>query len=141
MNEMITKLRHIGIIVKDITEAIEPFKKLLDLKEEDISIMPPIGTEAESRFAFIPVGDIELELIQPISDHFKELLGNPVAGLNHIAFVVNDIKEAVKVLKEKGCRLGHVTRDGILDMGRSKVAYFDPKTTCGILMELVEPKK
>jgi methylmalonyl-CoA/ethylmalonyl-CoA epimerase len=141
INEMITKVRHIGIIVEDIAEAIEPFKKLFDLKDEDIYVMPPVGTEAESRFAFIPIGDIELELIQPISERFKKLLGNPAPGLNHIAFVVEDIEEAVRNLKEKGIRLGHVTKDSILDMGRSKVVYFDPETTGGILIELVEPKE
>jgi catechol 2,3-dioxygenase-like lactoylglutathione lyase family enzyme len=141
MDEMITKIRHIGIIVNDIREAIEPFKKLLDLKDEDIYVMPPFGTEAESRFAFIPVGDIELELIQPISERFKNFIGNQPAGLNHIAYVVKDIEEAVRHLQEKGIRLGHVTKDGILDMGRSKVAYFDPETTVGMLIELVEPKE
>ena len=141
MDEMITRIRHIGIIVKDIAEAIAPFKKLLDLKDEDIYIMPPFGTEAESRFAFIPVGGIELELIQPISERFKKFTGNQPEGLNHIAYVVQDIEEAVSHLQEKGIRLGHVTRNGILDMGRSKVAYFDPETTGGMLIELVEPKK
>jgi len=138
---MITKIRHIGIIVNDIAEAIEPFKKLLELKDEDIFIMPPLGTEAESRFAFVLVGGIELEMIQPISEHFKKFIGNQPEGLNHIAYVVENIEESVRLLQEKGCRLGHVTKDGILDMGRSRVAYFDPATTGGMLIELVEPKK
>jgi hypothetical protein len=55
--------------------------------------------------------------------------------------VVKDIEEAVRHLQEKGIRLGHVTKDGILDMGRSKVAYFDPETTGNMLIELVEPKE
>ena len=84
---------------------------------------------------------MELELIQPISDRFKNFIGNPSHGLNHIAYVVEDIEEAVRHLQEKGIDLGHVTKDGILDMGRSRVAYLDPKTTSGILIELVEPKK
>jgi catechol 2,3-dioxygenase-like lactoylglutathione lyase family enzyme len=141
MDEMITRIRHIGIIVDDIAGAIEPFKKLLDLKDEDIYIIPPLGTEAESRFAFIPVGNIELELIQPISDRFKKFTGYQPEGLNHIAYVVKDIEEAVRHLQEKGIRLGHVTRNGILDMGRSRVAYFAPETTGGMLIELVEPKE
>ena len=39
---MITKVRHIGIIVEDIVKAIEAFKNLLDLKDEDIYVMPPM---------------------------------------------------------------------------------------------------
>ena len=95
--------------------------------------------DAESRFAFIPLGGQELELIQPISERFKHMIGNPSPGINHIAFTVTDIEKAVERMKEKGVRLGHVTKDGILDMKRSKVAYFNPEDTGGILIEYVEP--
>ena len=141
MNEMITKIRHIGIIVKDAEKSVELFKDLFDLKDDEIKVVPPSVTKNESIFAFVPTGGIELELIQPISEHFKEMVGNPAEGINHLAFTVKDIEEAVKLMAEKGVRLGHVTKDGILDMGRSKVAYFNPEDTGGILIEFVEPRE
>ncbi|MEE8382793.1 MAG: VOC family protein [Thermodesulfobacteriota bacterium] len=141
MNEMIVKLRHIGIIVKDAEKSVELFKYLFDLTDDKIKVVPPSVTKNESVFAFVPAGGIELELIQPISEHFKEMVGNPAEGINHIAFTVKDIEEAVKLMEQKGVRLGHVTKDGILDMGRSKVAYFNPEDTGGILIEFVEPKE
>jgi len=141
MNEMITKIRHIGIIVKDAEKSVELFKDLFDLKDDEIKVVPPSVTKNESIFAFVPMGEIELELIQPISEHFKEMVGNPPEGINHLAFTVKDIEEAVKLMAEKGVRLGHVTKDGILDMGRSKVAYFNPEDTGGILIEFVEPRE
>ena len=141
MNEMITKIRHIGIIVKDAEKSAELFKDLFDLKDDEIKVVPPSVTKNESIFAFVPTGGIELELIQPISEHFKEMVGNPPEGINHLAFTVKDIEEAVKLMAEKGVRLGHVTKDGILDMGRSKVAYFNPEDTGGILIEFVEPRE
>ena len=139
MNEMITGLRHIGIIVKDAEKSTSLFKRLFDLKDEDIRIVSPEVTKGESCFSFIPAGGIELELIQPISERFKEMVGNPPEGINHFAFTVKDIEEAVGQMAKKGVRLGHVTKDGILDMGRSKVAYFNPEDTDGILIEFVEP--
>jgi 4-hydroxyphenylpyruvate dioxygenase-like putative hemolysin len=69
------------------------------------------------------------------------MLGNPPAGINHVAFTVTDIDQAVALMNEKGARLGHVTKDGILDTGRSRVAYFNPEDTGNILMEFVEPNK
>ena len=141
MSELITSLRHIGIIVRDAEKSTKLFKDLFDLREEDITTVPPDVTKGESSFAFIPAGGIELELIQPISDHFKELVGNPPEGINHFAFTVKDIEEAVQLMGKKGVRLGHVTKDGILDMGRSKVAYFNPEDTDGILIEFVEPRE
>ena len=141
MNEMVTKVRHIGIIVKEIEKSIETFKNIFDVKYEDIKVLPPRGTEAESRFAFIPVAGIELELIQPVSESSRKMLGKPPEGINHIAFVVKNIEESVRLMEKRGVPLGHVTKKGILDMGRSKVAYFDPAATGGILIEFVEPKK
>ena len=139
MSEMIVNLRHIGIIVKDAEKSIKLFKNFFDLRDDEIEVVPSDLTRGESRFAFIPVGGINLELIQPLSKQFKEMLGNPVEGINHIAFTVKDIDEAVRLMSKKGIRLGHVTKDGILDMGRSKVAYFNPEDTGGILIEFVEP--
>ena len=141
MSEIITGLRHIGIIVKDAEKSKGFFKDLFDLEDDDVSIVSSDITKGESAFAFIPVGGMELELIQPISEHFRELVGNPPAGINHFAFTVKDIEEAVQLMKQKGVRLGHVTKDGILDMGRSKVAYFNPEDTDGILIEFVEPRE
>lgn len=34
--------------------------------------------------------------------------------------------------------LGYITRYGIFDTGKTKIAYLDPKDTDGILIELVE---
>ena len=40
-------------------------------------------------------------------------------------------------MSRKGFHVGHVTKDGILDMQRSRVAYFNPQDTGGMLIELV----
>jgi len=138
--ELVQKVRHVGIIVDDVQASIELYKKIYDIGEEEVRVMPPFEEkDAESRFAFIPLGGQEFELIQPISEKFKQMVGNPPPGINHIAFTVTDIEKAVERMKEKGVRLGHVTKDGILDMKRSKVAYFNPEDTGGILIEYVEP--
>ncbi len=140
ISEMIGTIRHIGIYVKDMDESLALYKKLYDLADDQIRQVPPPETEnPESRFAFLPLGNVEFELIQPISERFKKLVGDPPPGINHIAFTVSDIDAAVKMMEQKGVRLGHVTKDGILDMKTSRVAYFDPRDTGGILIEYVEP--
>ncbi len=138
---MIKTIRHIGIIVNNAYEAAELYKDLLGLRDEDIKFVPPRGTETDTLFAFIPIGDIELELIQPITEKFRNFLGNPQEGINHIAFTVSNLDEAVQQMSERGVHLGHVTKGGILDMQRSRVAYFNPQDTGGLLIELVEPKE
>ena len=141
IKDMIGEVRHLGVVVDDLDSSIELYKKLYDIEDDEIKIVPAPGDprEKDTRFAFIPVGGMEYELIHPISDSFKKMLGNPKPGINHIAFTVTDIEEAVENMKAKGVRLGHVTKDGILDMKRSKVAYFNPEDTGGVLLEFVEP--
>ncbi len=140
MSDMITQVRHLGVYVEDMDASIELYKKLYDIEDHQIRVVPPPGTEnPESRFAFIPVGGMDYELIQPISENFKKMVGNPPPGINHIAFTVTDIDKAVERMQQKGVRLGHVTKDGILDMKTSRVAYFNPEDTGGILIEFVQP--
>jgi len=140
MDEMITKLRHVGYIVKDMDRSVKVFKKLFDVKDEDIRMLTADDTGGAGAFAFIPVGGTELELIQPISDFFKEMTGDPPEGINHIAFQVKDVEKAVKIMEGKGVHLGYITKDGIFDTGGTKIAYLDPKDTDGILIELIESK-
>ena len=138
MDEMITRMRHIGYIVKDMDRSVNTFKKLFDLKDENIRMLTADDTGGAGAFAFIPVGGTELELIQPISDYFKEMTGDPPEGINHIAFQVKDVEQAVRIMEGKGVHLGYITKDGIFDTGKTKIAYLDPKDTDGILIELVE---
>jgi len=135
------QVRHVGVYVDDIDASVALYKRLYDISDQDIRHVPPPGTEnPESRFAFIPVGGMDFELIQPISENFKRLVSNPPPGVNHIAFTVTDLEKAVELMQAKGVRLGHVTRAGILEMPRSRVAYFNPEDTGGVLIEFVEPK-
>ena len=140
MDEMITKLRHVGYIVKDMDRSVNVFKKLFDVKDENIRMLTVDDTGGAGAFTFIPVGGTELELIQPISDYFKEMTGDPPEGINHIAFQVKDVEKAVKIMEGKGVHLGYITKDGIFDTGGTKIAYLDPKDTDGILIELIEVK-
>jgi len=140
ISDLIVKVRHVGVIVDDVKAATELYRKLYDIDEQDVRVVPPWDVaDAETRFTFVPVGGMEFELIQPISDTFKDFIGNPPTGINHIAFIVTDLNKAVELMAQKGVRLGHVTKDGILDMKRSKVAYFNPQDTGGVLLEFVEP--
>ena len=141
MWEQIGTVRHVGVIVDDLDTSIALYQRLYDIDDDQIRIVPPAGDlrEKDTRFAFIPLGGMEFELIHPISESFRQLLGNPAPGINHIAFTVEDIEQAVATMAAKGVRLGHVTRDGILDMQTSRVAYFNPADTGGVLVEFVEP--
>ena len=140
VKDLVKNVRHIGVIARDAEGSTNVLKDMFDLTDDEVTVMGTDVTGGGSIYSFIPVGGSEFELIEPISDEFKSMLGNPPAGINHVAFTVTDIEQAVSLMEKKGIRLGHVTKSGILDTGRSKVAYFNPEDTGNILMEFVEPK-
>ena len=142
LKDYIIGLAHIGHIVRDLENGIAGFRRLYGLSDDDITILDaPAGTPQLTRFAFIRVGETEFELIEPVSEHFKTiLLGMPsgLGGINHVAYLVDDIEGAVKCLAAQDIFPGHVTPDGIVDMGRKKMVYLDPDTTGGLVVELIE---
>lgn len=142
IQELITGVRHIGVYVDDMDSSLATFARLFDHEPSSIYQVPAADEPApDSRFAFLPVGGIEFELIEPISDNFRQKVGHPPSGINHVAFTVTDIEQAVRLMQAKGVRLGHVTPNGILSMPRSRVAYFNREDTGGILIEFVQPNE
>lgn len=133
--------RHIGYIVRDLRQAIADFQRLFDLQEEDIRILPPFNLPADTRFAFFHADGLNFELIEPISDKFKDILFNSGLGINHICFTVDNIEEAFAEMTRKGIRPGHVTPNGILTLPHQKMVYFNPEDTGGFLLEYIEEIK
>lgn len=130
----ILKVDHIGVAVNNIEEA----KKLYT----DILGIPHVGSEtvAEQRVttAFFPVGETEVELLESTSPDspiakFIETRGQ---GVQHIAFRVENIEEALEELKAKGVRL--IDEKPRIGAGGAKIAFLHPKSTYGVLVELSE---
>ncbi|MBW1777492.1 MAG: methylmalonyl-CoA epimerase [Deltaproteobacteria bacterium] len=130
----ILKIDHLGIAVKSI-DAGKAFWT-------DILGLPFIGTEtvAEQKVttAFFPVGESEVELLEttapdgPVAKYIEKR----GEGIQHVAFRVENIEEALAFLKEKGVALiDQVPRKGA---GGAKIAFLHPKATNGVLVELCE---
>lgn len=131
---MIEKLDHIGIAVFDIDEALKFFSDTLGLKCEHVEEV----MEQNVKIAFIPAGDVNLELVQATSSDsaISKFIENKGEGIQHIALKVDNIEAALKQLKEKNIELiDPIPRKGAYG---SKIAFLHPKSTHGVLLELVE---
>jgi methylmalonyl-CoA/ethylmalonyl-CoA epimerase len=60
-------------------------------------------------------------------------------GVHHIAYEVDDINKALADLQAKGVEL--IDKQPRKGAHNSKVAFVNPKSSYGILVELVEPEK
>jgi len=130
---MLKKVDHIGIVVRDIEEALKVYRDALGLPLAHIQEVP----EQRVRIAFLPVGDCEIELVEPTTAdsgvaRFLEKRGE---GLHHICFEVNDIEAALRELAAKGLQsIDEQPRQGAM----GQVAFLHPRSAHGVLIELVE---
>ena len=92
------------------------------------------GVEA----VLLGVGDSHVELLRPLGadtavGRFLERNG---PGMHHVAYGTDDIESALEAARAAGLRLIDETpRTGIRD---SRVAFVHPKSTGGVLTELVQ---
>jgi len=130
---MLKKIDHIGIVVRSIEEALKAYRDALGLPLAHVQEVP----EQKVKIAFLPVGDCEIELVEPTAAdsgvaRFLEKRGE---GLHHICFEVEDIEAALRDLAAKGVRLiDRQPRQGAI----GRVAFLHPKSAHGVLIELVE---
>lgn len=126
------KIHHVGIAVKSVDDASARFGGLLGLESGERYELPELGVTA----LFLPVGDSNLELLEPLGDastvaKFIEKKGE---GIHHICFDVDDIEAALEDFRRQGARLiDEKPRPGA---GGHLVAFVHPKDTHGVLVEL-----
>jgi methylmalonyl-CoA/ethylmalonyl-CoA epimerase len=131
---MFTNIDHIGFAVRDIEEAIGFYSSMFDVSTWERIAMP----ERQMAVAVTHVGDTLLELIAPTSEEaaFAKFLNQRGPGMHHIAYRVDDISAALATLKARGVQLIDETpHPGMHD---TLVAFLHPKSTLGVLIELVQ---
>jgi methylmalonyl-CoA/ethylmalonyl-CoA epimerase len=130
----IKKINHIALVVEDIDDALGFWRDSLGIALDHIEQVPL----EKSAVAFLPVGDSEVELVQPTSDDsgVAKYLSKRGAGMHHLCLEVDDIDGVLSELKAKGVNLIHevpvVKEDG------RKYAFIHPKAATGVLVELYE---
>jgi len=91
-----------------------------------------------SRIAFLPLGESEIELVQPTTHDsgLSRFLEKRGPGMHHLCLQVDDLSQILDQLKSKGVQLINdqpkVSEDGRL------YAFIHPKSTNGVLVELYQ---
>ena len=128
------RLDHIAVLVEDLDQALSFWQDQLGLVLDHVEIIDSM----EVKIAFLPLGESEIELVQPTTadSGLAKFLEKRGPGLHHICIEVENINTMLGKLKENGVRL----IDGepvTMDDGR-KLAFLHPKSTGGVLVELYE---
>jgi len=132
----IKRVDHVAIVVEDIDSALGFWRDALGLHLEHVEEI----SEQQSTVAFLPVGDSEVELVQPTEadSGLGRYLQKRGPGMHHICLEVDDIDTMLDRLKEKGVRL--INESPISGAGGKKLAFIHPQSTNGVLVELYQLK-
>ena len=129
----ISHIEHLGIAVKSIEEALPYYENVLGLKCYNIETVE----DQKVRTAFLKVGDVKIELLEPtspestIAKFIEKNNGN--GGMHHLAFAVAN---ALAEVEGKGIRLiDKAPRKGAEGLN---ISFLHPKSTLGVLTELCE---
>jgi methylmalonyl-CoA/ethylmalonyl-CoA epimerase len=131
---MFGRIDHIGVAVDDLDEAVSLYSERLGLPVEHRETVEEQGVEA----VLLGVGESHVELLRPLSPESAvgRFLERNGPGLHHVAYGTDDIASALDAVREAGLRLiDEQPRTGIRG---SRVAFVHPKSTGGVLTELVE---
>jgi methylmalonyl-CoA/ethylmalonyl-CoA epimerase len=127
-------VHHVGIAVASIDQAMHFYGDKLGLSLTETIDMP----ERQLRVGFVKAANVLIELLEPTDPdttvaRFLERRG---PGLHHLCFGTPDIREHLRDLKDKGIELiDEVPRRG----AHGEVAFLQPATTLGVLVELLQP--
>ncbi len=130
----LTRVDHIGIAVHRIEDSLDLYTRVFGLRCSGIEEVP----EQKVKVAFLPLGDSEIELLEPTNPEspiakFLEARGE---GIHHIAYRVPDIQAALNQLKAQGASL--LDEKPRIGAGGALIAFLHPKTTGGVLTEICQ---
>ncbi len=131
---MITRIHHVGIVVRSLAEAYGFYRDTLGL---------PLVREAEIadqgvRAALVAAGETEIELLEPTRSgtgvaRFLDARGE---GLHHVCFEESDLEAALRGLAARQVALiDRAPRPGLAGM----IAFLHPRACAGVLVELARP--
>jgi methylmalonyl-CoA/ethylmalonyl-CoA epimerase len=132
---MIKKISHLGLAVENLEESREYYKKVFGLDSSE----PIVAANGLVKASMIKVGDVHLELLQPIGNVgvMSKFLEKRGEGFHHICYDVDDIHKSLESMKAAGMEILIDVMDGI----EGPSAFLHPKKTHGVLVELVEKKE
>jgi len=136
------RFHHVGIVLKNISEAIDKYvaARAIDkerIKVEVMSYVTGKGESEEFKYAFLPLAEGEnnfIELVQPLTTgptaRYLEKHGE---GLFHLAFESSAIAESIRQFNEAGIpQAGATPTEDVLSV------FLHPKYANGVLMQIIK---
>lgn len=132
---MFGRIDHVGVAVEDIDAALDLYGKSFEMELAHRETVESQGVEA----VLLDVGDGHVELLRPLGPETAvgKFLARKGPGLHHVAYAVEDIDATLGKLAAAGLEL--IDSEPRVGIRESRVAFLHPRSTGGVLTEIVEP--
>lgn len=132
---MFARIDHIGVAVESIDDALALYEDSYEMQLVHREVVEEQGVEA----VLLDVGENHVELLQPLGPDTPvgRYLAKRGPGIHHVAYQVSDIDSELERLRGAGIRL--IDQEPRIGIRGSRVAFCHPKSTGGVLTEIVEP--
>ena len=132
---MFGRIDHIGVAVEDLDAALGLYEGSFEMELAHRETVESQGVEA----VLLDVGDGHVELLRPLGPETAvgKFLARKGPGLHHVAYAVEDIDVTLGRLAAAGLEL--IDSEARVGIRESRVAFLHPRSTGGVLTEIVEP--
>jgi methylmalonyl-CoA/ethylmalonyl-CoA epimerase len=132
---MFARIDHIGVAVTDLDAALVLYERDYDMQLVHRETVTEQGVEA----VLLDVGENHVELLAPLGDDTPvgKFLAKKGPGIHHVAYQTTDIVAELARLTAAGIQL--IDQTPRIGIRGSSVAFVHPKSTGGVLTEIVQP--
>ncbi len=134
MNHLLNKINHIGVAVKDLKEAAAKYVTLTGISDYETEYVE--GQDVD--VAMFHVGESKIELLQGRTEAspISKFLETNREGLHHVCYEVDNVEKMIAILTEQGYKM--IDTKPRIGAGGHKIAFIHPKSTNGVLTEILE---
>lgn len=140
----IYKFDHIAIVVDNLNEALEHFRSLFEIRDADLiyerdyeDLNPESGQAEVMHFALFPVGQVYLELVEPVSEGpVRKFLDRTGGGVHHIGITSDNLRDDWASHSAKRDKLGIVGDLPRVDQYDVSYWFLHPSSNYNTLFEV-----
>ncbi|RPI92223.1 MAG: methylmalonyl-CoA epimerase [Chloroflexi bacterium] len=131
---MIKQINHVAIVVENLDTALSFWRDALGLPLDKTESNPGENVD----IAFLPVGESEIELLQPTDPEsgIGKYLAKKGQGMHHLCVEVDDIEAVIARLVAHGVEM--INAEPRTRPEGTRYAFVHPKSAGGVLVELYE---
>jgi len=148
--EIFKKFLHVGIVVRDLDKTLNNLTNIFGIGPFRIEEFPPKNDKDvkmtyhgepanfSAKFCFAEIGNVEIEIIQPISGQsiWFDFLEKRGEGIHHLKFLVPGLEETEQYLHDNDLELTQVGSAVGPNKGRYW-GYIDSEDQFGFVLEIL----